>query len=956
MATTDLLSAVLSTEGWYCVVGLKKKGLPKQIFVQTLVEAEKEIQNLLSKQYDVYFACSKYEGHSTRTTDNVKNVKAFWLDIDCGEGKPYADQAEGAMALLTFCKALSLPKPTIVNSGRGLHVYWPLISAVPRLDWKRVAERLKKLCVERGLEADPARTSDAASILRVPETLNYKSDPPAQVQLQHLSTPIDFESFKTLLGVSDTDGEAPDYATSNLNELTKSLMGNRQSRFQTIWLKTQNGEGCAQIKYAVDNQDSLEEPLWRGALSIAAYCVDSDTAVHDISKGHPNYSAQETDNKVRLIKGPYTCEVFNKNNPGVCDKCQHWGQIKSPIVIGAEIAEAAPEDNVVQVMPPAAFIPVTYTIPEYPFPYFRGKKNGVYCRPSEEGADPDLIYEHDLYVVKRMRDPEYGEVVWMRLHTPKDGVKEFPLAAMDLLAKEKLRDKLSYYGIVAMAKQMEAIMLYIVRFTKELQYKHEAEIMRTQFGWTDKFGSFVVGDTEICADADRYSPPSSYTKELAPWFEPQGTLEEWQSVINVYNNPGFEPMAFGFFTAFGAPLMKLLNLKGAIINLINNESGTGKTTALKAMHSVYGHPEELMLIQRDTMNVRLHRLGVMNNLGLGCDEITKMSSDDFSDFAYAVSQGRGRARMKASTNEERKNFARWETILLCSSNASVVDKLKSLTKSADGELMRVIEYEIPPVKLLTKEEADDIYPKLYSNYGHAGRIYLRDLVANLEERLQEVREIQKIIDKKVGFTNRERFWSGVAACNIAGALFAKRLGLFDIDVGRVFKWMLTLFGDMKEEIKPPLTSQASVIGEFWNMHRNNTLVINGEVDKRTGVEMLPILEPRGELTIRMEPDTMKLFITATALRKYCSEHRITLKDILTSLTSEGVYGGMIKKRMSKGTKLSAVPPVDAYVFDCSRGDFLDPDVFVAAAQHGLDDPDTPQETDAPVEETEKDAG
>jgi len=50
MATTDLLSAVLSTEGWYCVVGLKKKGLPKQIFVQTLVEAEKEIQNLLSKQ------------------------------------------------------------------------------------------------------------------------------------------------------------------------------------------------------------------------------------------------------------------------------------------------------------------------------------------------------------------------------------------------------------------------------------------------------------------------------------------------------------------------------------------------------------------------------------------------------------------------------------------------------------------------------------------------------------------------------------------------------------------------------------------------------------------------------------------------------------------------------------------------------------------------------------------
>lgn len=315
--------------------------------------------------------------------------------------------------------------------------------------------------------------------------------------------------------------------------------------------------------------------------------------------------------------------------------------------------------------------------------------------------------------------------------------------------------------------------------------------------------------------------------------------------------------------------------------------------------------------------------------------------------------------MKANTNEERKNFARWETILLCSSNASVVDKLKSLTSSADGELMRVIEYKIPPIKLLSKEEADDLYPKLNSNYGHAGRIYLRDLVSNLEERIKEVREIQKIIDKKVGFTNRERFWSGVSACNIAGALFAKRLGLIDIDVGRVFKWMLTQFGEMKEEVKPPLTSQASVIGEFWNVHRNNTLVINGEVDKRTGVEMLPILEPRGELMIRMEPDTMKLFITATALRKYCSDHRITLKEVLNSLTAEGVYGGMAKKRMSKGTKLSAVPPVDAYVFDCSRGDFLDPDVFIAAAQHGLDTPEEEPKAENKLEEAVepvKDAG
>jgi hypothetical protein len=378
--------------------------------------------------------------------------------------------------------------------------------------------------------------------------------------------------------------------------------------------------------------------------------------------------------------------------------------------------------------------------------------------------------------------------------------------------------------------------------------------------------------------------------------------------------------------------MKHLHLKGAMINMINNQSGTGKTTAIKAMHSVYGHPEELMLIQRDTMNVRLHRLGVMNNLGLGCDEITKMPSDDCSDFLYAVSQGRGRGRMKANENAERLNMTKWQTILLCTSNASVVDKLQSLKSTPDGELMRLIEYEIPETKLLTKVEADDIYPKLYSNYGHAGRIYLHDLVANLEERVAEVKEVQRLIDQKVGFTNRERFWSGVAACNIAGALFAKRLGLFDIDVGRVFKWMLKEFSQMRQEIKPPSSTHASIVGEFWNEHRRNTLIINAEVDKRTGVETLPILEPIGELTIRMEPDSQRLYIIAKKFRNWCAAHQITIKDVLNSLTADGVYMGVVKKRMAKGTKMPNVPAVDTFMFDCSKGDFIDPDMIAAAVK------------------------
>lgn len=933
MARTDLLSAVLSDEGWYCVVGLKKTGMPKQIFVQSLEEVETEIDDLLAKHYDVYFACSKYEVNSTRTTDNVKNIKAFWLDIDCGDGKPYETQGDGVQALKHFCADLGLPKPTLVNSGRGVHVYWPLKEAITRLQWKSVADRLKVICHERGLHADPARTADAASILRIPGTLNTKGDPPLDVVLMCTGAETSYEEFKDIVGALE---EAPDYARTQINELTKSLMGNKQSRFSTIMMKVERDGACPQLASAIADQESLEEPRWRAALSIAAHCVDMEEAIHDISSKHPDYSPVATAEKAARIKGPYTCDAFDKIHPGVCGDCPNKGKVTSPIVLGQEIVAAEPEDNVIQFTPSDVSKPVTYTVPEYPYPYFRGKTGGVYRKADDEDDEAVLIYEHDLYVVKRMKDPQHGEVVWMRMHTPRDGVKEFALPNTDLLTTEKLRDKLAWFGVVAMKKQMEAIMAYIVRFTKELQCREGADIMRTQFGWTDNNRSFVIGDTEICADGDRYSPPSSYTAPLADYFIPVGSLEEWKKVISIYDMPGLEPMAFGFFTAFGGPLLKHLNLKGALINMINNQSGTGKTTVIKAMHSVYSHPEEVMLIERDTMNVRLHRLGVMNNIPLGCDEITKMHPDAFSDFAYAISQGRGRGRMKASENVERLNFARWADMVLSSSNASGVDKLKSLKSTPDGELMRIIEYTIPDTNVLTKEEADEIFPKLYSNYGHAGRIYVRDLVCNLEERIKEVKDIQLLIDRKIGFTNRERFWSGVAACNIAGAMFARRLGLIDIDVGRVFKWLVKEFTQMRQEIKPPASSYASVIGEYWNEQRQNTLVINDEIDKRTGVELLPILEPRGELTVRMEPDTQKLFLVAKKFREYCSKNQITLKDILNALAAEGVYAGTVKKRMSKGTKLSSTPPVDAYVFDCSRGDFLDTDTYIDAANADSD--------------------
>ena len=460
--------------------------------------------------------------------------------------------------------------------------------------------------------------------------------------------------------------------------------------------------------------------------------------------------------------------------------------------------------------------------------------------------------------------------------------------------------------------------------------------MRTQFGWADKDSKFIIGEQEVSASKVAYSPPSTATGSLSEWLKPVGDYEVWKKTAQIYNQPGFEPHAFGFFTAFGAPLLKHLNLKGAIINLINNTSGTGKSTVLKMCNSVWGHPEELMLQWKDTMNSMIHRLGVMNNLPVTIDEITKLSGDNFSDLAYSISQGRGKNRMKQHENAERANVTKWSTMALCSSNASFYDKLSSLKATPDGEFMRLLEYRIDLTGNLTKEEADAIFNRLYDNYGHAGVEYAQYLVGNLEEALDSVMQIQQKLDKAIGLTSRERFWSAIIACNITGALIAKQQGIIDFDIKRVFDWIIKEVKVMRTEIKAPATiSTASVINEFMNEHRGAVLVINGEADGRTGMEQLPMVEPKfNNLYIRMEPDTKKMFINAKQLRAYCSEQQITLKETLKTLEIDKAYLGLVKKRLAKGTKISS-GPVDVYVFDMESPHF-GATAIIEAAKHAPD--------------------
>lgn len=927
---TDFLNSVLPTQGLYCTVGIRS-GTVRQSFQATIDDVEVAAQGFASQGVDAYFALASFNDPAAgRTADNAAFLRAFFLDLDCGVGKPYVDQNEAAVALSDFVRAGGFPAPYIVNSGGGLHVYWPLTEDVPADVWFTHARALKKLCADRNLHADPAVTADRARILRVPGTHNFKNNQQRPVQVAMVGAPVSLGDFVKLLPAAPMDLSAA--KQFGMDEATKDLAGGEfpTCSFSRIVRRSLKDDGCNQIKIAVVEAATLEEPMWRAALSVATRCEDGPKAIHQLSKAHPGYSASATEAKAAETKGPYTCEWYRANFPAGCEGCKQ--KVSSPIMLG-KVVEAAPVENdqyMIEKPVDDESPAVTLAIPAYPFPYFRGANGGVYRKDRLNDEEVEVeIYPHDLYLTERFYDFDDGgegdgEMVGINLHMTRDGVRRFYAPVTTLFTKDKMRDLLIKHGVVAYGKQLDSLMAYFASTIRKLQQQYSASKTRNQMGWTPDMQGFVVGEIEYTAGGAKLAPPASGTRQLAAAFRPTGTLEEWTKIADFYDRPGLEPHALTLFFGFGSPLLKLIggnHVKGAQVHLKHNGSGSGKSTAQMVVNSIFGSPDELLMKKDDTYASKMHMLGMMNSIAFTVDEITNEKAELLSDYAYGFTSGRGKHRMEAQTNKLRSNSTVWCNITITSGNASVVDALQQLKNTADGELRRVLEISVPKYSGATKSEIDAVFGKLNDNYGVAGPAFIQFVVNNIDTVRESCLKMQAQIDKALGLDQSDRFYSCILACAFTGAMIAKKLGLINIDVRRVYDYALVAVTQSKQQTKGEvgdmLTVAKETLAAFLNENVNNALVINHPT--KGGVPPAPIMMPKGQLKLRYEPDTKELYITVAEYRAYFAKRQVDVKDSLAKLSAAGIVkyeGKSHTTRIGAGAVggLSGLA-VRCYVFD-----------------------------------------
>jgi len=933
---SEFLSAVLPPllEGeHYCAWGNKKdeeRDKIRQQFVTSIEELSQQADALQATGFNAFYALAKFgPKDSGRYAANALALKSFFIDLDCGEGKPYATLDDGLVALKNFCKATKLPKPTVVRSGRGAHVYWVLEEAMPRQDWKPYAEQLKSLCTEHKFDIDYAVPADAARVLRMVGTDHLK-DPtnPIPVEVLYFAPLIPNEQIKTLLEPTQAILSAIDKKDFSrpMDAVTMALAGASESKFKTILIKSVEGTGCAQIANIYENQATLEEPLWRAGLSIAQHCADRDKAIHAISREHPEYNPEVTEKKANDTKGPYTCETFKKLNPKGCEGCTL--KITSPIQLGREIVEATEEESVVvdyQNVTDDVKEAKTYVIPKYPFPFFRGKSGGIFvhvkAKDGEEQDRDEILYPYDFYVVKRMDDPDLGETILLRLHLPRDGVRDFIVPLREVVSKEKFIGILASKGMTVLGKKQEPIMQYVAKWVEDLQMKAVAEKAHKQFGWAEGNDAIIIGEMEVRADRVGYSPPSGPTLPLVPLFQSKGDFYVWKDVINTYGREGMERKAFAFFMGFGTMLMRFTSLDGFLLNLVSRESGSGKTTVLHAINTIYGRPKELMLNIKDTHNSRLQRMGTMQNFCVTMDEITNMEPEHLSNQVYDVTSGRGKNRLQQHSNAERLNHTKWQTGMVTSSNRYVIDSLLSIKGFPDGELKRILEVNIKQDVINDPIWARQHFSRLMDNYGHAIVPYSQALISQLPMVEKVLKDMQERVDRAADIRNSERYWALMASLSLAGGTIAKHLGLHDIPVKPVFDYAVELIREARVKIRDHMFDDEEFLGGFLQRRFHETLIINAIRDNRTGLELAPIREPRGALTVRYEPDTKMLYIVQRTFREDCAKIMANFEEVIAPYKKSGALLGIKKKRMTAGTVASTQAAVNALCFDTSKMDF-----------------------------------
>lgn len=926
----------LPSQGVYCV-GAVINNRMKHHFSKTLDEAITTIEELKDDGYDLFMAMGTFKGFS-RKADDCLYLRSFFVDLDVGDTK-HPDKDTALAELQRLLDETGLPEPVVTDSGGGIHAYWLFDRDIPRDEWKVYAEKFKALCMSK-VHIDPAVSADVARIMRCPNTYNHKKEPKRETGfLVDEFTVYNWDEFKDFLGKPEVkSNDVLASISKGLDDDTRAMLklDNFPRTFDTLAEKSINGSGCGQIFNILSNASKLEEPLWWAGLSIAKFCDDGATAIHKMSEDHPEYTYENTEDKASRLPAPRTCQWFEDNYPEHCQGCQHRGSITSPIQLAKEFRPAATANKEESIWKETD----TEKIPDFPqflFPFVRGQMGGIYFMPppkiDKQGVkhqdDPILVLTSDLFPLTRMVSPHDGECLQMRLILPKDGHRDFLLPMKHVYAKESFKAIMSANGVFFASNVDQHLMNYVIKWGQYMQTTDKALQMRMQMGWTaertdtpawvDKH--FVVGTREFLSDGtEAVAPSSPFVKSLSRHLRTNGTFERWRESMDFFNMPGFEMHAFAAMCGFGSPLMCYTNTTGVTVTLLGR-SGCGKTGAMYAGLSIFGHPKDLSVVKATDNGFTQRYLG-LHNMMFGLDEVGDKDPKAVGELIHNVSHGKAKIRVQGSVNAEREHELPASMIALLTSNHSLYGKLETIKATPDGETARLIELQVHKPKFLAENGAmgEYIFDAFRFNFGHAGPMFIKYVFLKGDQYVYDrIDHWKNRFRTDFGIHAEYRFYENLVSSCFTGAEIANEAQIIKFDLDRIYTEVVREMISIRDNVvKVNKTDYESVLGDYINKNMGNILVIkDGKVS----------MEPRGQIVGRIVSEDSLLQVSKTDFKKYLAERQISSREFEFDMRQKKILIDDKKGRLTTGWKTAIhVDPAYLYWFKMPPPDgFFDGD-------------------------------
>jgi hypothetical protein len=914
---------------------------------RTIDEVFEAVADLMTKEVDIYFCLStQREGGGARSKINADKLRSVWMDADVGidDPKKYPDQATAVKAIYVFCKQIGIPYPSfIVLSGKGAHAYWAADRDLEVEEWQPFANALKAAAKSAGLKIDFGITGDAARVLRIPSTQNWKYGEPLPVVLMSNSSgeQHNFETIfeKILANVPKYIPRRRSRKPIETAEAFKDLPGEVLAQglevrevgllpFDPIsaecaWLRDVHETGGA----------NYDNDLWNQSILVATFLQDGHNLAHEFSfnwtgKNGETYSFEETEAKWDIKNderrrnpriGWPACKTISEHGAHEhCSKCPRLVMGKSPLHIGLEAIQQ--EQNYKEMQELGGILPLDLRLPE------------GFCVEESTGRICAIIHATAkeagrlMWLINsQIREPQLqllaeGLGIKFVARTSKIREVEIFLTVIELYADGGLLKKLRGSNIVTNPekKALEMIEKFATSWLDKLKIEDTpAQRDPGTMGWRYEEGQTIgfAYANKLYHESSEVIPLLNQIDEFGLHYMPMGGREIWLRAAELLLSRKRPELDIIIAAAFASPLTVFAGTLYGPVLVVWGDPGTAKSAAQRVGAAVWGHPKQTRESLNSTAKSVLKRLGLTRNLPSWWDDIQdERHLEALFTTMFIASEGAEGGRLNQDSSYKQR--LHWQSILAVCANASFVEYLTRKQKSTTAGMRRVFEIEFHKDArgdagpgMIDALEASKTFAMLEHNYGVIGMEYAA-LLGREHKKINElVTDTIKRFSARVQAVGDEQFWVGLCGVLIAGATLARRLGVqFDVErmegfLADKFKYNRRIRATEGTEAGSYDHTEAALTGFLNHFIGNGNLIATEKLFTNPNRLMNPIIHPNAghPIYIHISRDQQCIVISRSALRNWLDDNDIRARQVYAGLME--FFGAKeVKLTLGAGTK------------------------------------------------------